>query len=137
MPSSAASFLYPTDSSDGKSECLIEGGWDIVEHPTLPPPPSQSEDVEHWTRAMFIDAKRKWSSSATDFCFLYVLFKQSYFFLKNLLMHMGLVSTKIDTCSIKIYFLVYKWKIKWKLDSLIPSGNLVIEYDFGPNCLVF
>ncbi|PNY00477.1 DNA-directed RNA polymerase, partial [Trifolium pratense] len=58
MPSSAASFLYPTDSSDGKSECLIEG-WDIVEHPTLPPPPSQSEDVEHWTRAMFIDAKRK------------------------------------------------------------------------------
>ncbi|KAK2375722.1 hypothetical protein P8452_47930 [Trifolium repens] len=59
MPSSAASFLYPTDSSDGKSECLIEGGWDIVEHPTLPPPPSQSEDVEHWTRAMFIDAKRK------------------------------------------------------------------------------
>lgn len=58
MPSSAASFLYPTDSSDRKSECLIEG-WDIVEHPTLPPPPSQSEDVEHWTRAMFIDAKRK------------------------------------------------------------------------------
>ncbi|XP_058747722.1 uncharacterized protein LOC131620608 [Vicia villosa] len=58
MPSSAASFLYPTDASDRKRECMIEG-WDIVEHPTLPPPPSQSEDVEHWTRAMFIDAKRK------------------------------------------------------------------------------
>ncbi|CAI8585511.1 unnamed protein product [Vicia faba] len=58
MPSSAASFLYPTDSSDRKRECLIEG-WDIVEHPTLPPPPSQTEDVEHWTRAMFIDAKRR------------------------------------------------------------------------------
>ncbi|XP_014492640.1 uncharacterized protein LOC106755057 [Vigna radiata var. radiata] len=58
LPSSTASFLYATDLSDGKNECLIEG-WDIVEHPTFPPPPSQSEDVEHWTRAMFIDAKRK------------------------------------------------------------------------------
>ncbi|KAI9097863.1 hypothetical protein K1719_025634 [Acacia pycnantha] len=58
LPSSAASYLYPTDLSDGKSECLIEG-WDLVERPTFPPPPSQSEDVEHWTRAMFIDAKRK------------------------------------------------------------------------------
>ncbi|XP_028771899.1 uncharacterized protein LOC114729112 [Neltuma alba] len=58
LPSSAASFLYVTDSSDGKSECLIEG-WDLVERPAFPPPPSQSEDVEHWTRAMFIDAKKK------------------------------------------------------------------------------
>ncbi|KAL2977456.1 hypothetical protein AAZX31_13G069300 [Glycine max] len=57
LPSATASFLYATDS-DGKNECLVEG-WDIVEHPTFPPPPSQSEDVEHWTRAMFIDAKRK------------------------------------------------------------------------------
>ena len=57
-PSSAASFLYSTDLVDGKNDCLIEG-WDLVEHPTLPPPPSQSEDVEHWTRAMFIDAKKK------------------------------------------------------------------------------
>ncbi|KAG0616840.1 hypothetical protein M758_5G145100 [Ceratodon purpureus] len=34
--------------------------WDlvIVEHPKFPPPPSHSEDVEHWTRAMFIDAKK-------------------------------------------------------------------------------
>lgn len=58
LPSSTGSFLYAADLSDGKNECLIEG-WDIVEHPTFPPPPSQSEDVEHWTRAMFIDAKRK------------------------------------------------------------------------------
>ncbi|KAF7816928.1 UV radiation resistance protein/autophagy-related protein 14 [Senna tora] len=58
LPSSAASFLYATDLSDGKSESLIEE-WDLVEHPTFPPPPSQSEDVEHWTRAMFIDAKKK------------------------------------------------------------------------------
>ncbi|OIW16585.1 hypothetical protein TanjilG_02791 [Lupinus angustifolius] len=58
LPSSASSFLYTTDLTDGKNECLIEG-WDIVEHPKFPPPPSQSEDVEHWTRAMFIDAKRK------------------------------------------------------------------------------
>uniref|UniRef100_A0A2N9G716 Uncharacterized protein n=1 Tax=Fagus sylvatica TaxID=28930 RepID=A0A2N9G716_FAGSY len=59
FPNSAASFLYATELSDvGKNECLIEG-WDIVEHPTFPPPPSQSEDVEHWTRAMFIDATKK------------------------------------------------------------------------------
>ncbi|KAI4307342.1 hypothetical protein L6164_030542 [Bauhinia variegata] len=58
LPNSTTSFLYATDSSDGKNECLIEG-WDLVEHPTFPPPPSQSEDVEHWTRAMFIDAKKK------------------------------------------------------------------------------
>ncbi|XP_057503070.1 uncharacterized protein LOC130786727 [Actinidia eriantha] len=59
LPSSAASYLYATEQSDiGKSENLIEG-WDLVEHPTLPPPPSQTEDVEHWTRAMFIDATKK------------------------------------------------------------------------------
>jgi len=32
-------------------------GWDIVDLPSLPPPPSQSEDVEHWARAMIVDAK--------------------------------------------------------------------------------
>lgn len=59
FPNSATSFLYATELSDvGKNECLIEG-WDLVEHPTFPPPPSQSEDIEHWTRAMFIDAKKK------------------------------------------------------------------------------
>ncbi|XP_062145957.1 uncharacterized protein LOC133853950 [Alnus glutinosa] len=55
----AASFPYATQLFDvGKNECLIEE-WDIVEHPTFPPPPSQTEDVEHWTRAMFIDATKK------------------------------------------------------------------------------
>ncbi|KAF5955396.1 hypothetical protein HYC85_008252 [Camellia sinensis] len=59
LQSSAASFPYTTDSSDiGKNENLIEG-WDLVEHPTFPPPPSQTEDVEHWTRAVFIDATKK------------------------------------------------------------------------------
>ncbi|KAK3028847.1 hypothetical protein RJ639_037691, partial [Escallonia herrerae] len=58
MPSSTASFLYGTESSNiRKHENLIEG-WDLVEHPTFPPPPSQTEDVEHWTRAMFIDATK-------------------------------------------------------------------------------
>lgn len=59
IPSSAASFLYPVESSDaGRNENIVEG-WDLVEHPTFPPPPSQTEDVEHWTRAMFIDATKK------------------------------------------------------------------------------
>ncbi|XAR62205.1 hypothetical protein NMG60_11016873 [Bertholletia excelsa] len=59
LPSYATSFLFATDPSDaGKNENLIEG-WDIVEHPTLPPPPSQPEDVEHWARAMIIDATKK------------------------------------------------------------------------------
>uniref|UniRef100_A0A5B7A129 Putative DNA-directed RNA polymerase II protein isoform 1 n=1 Tax=Davidia involucrata TaxID=16924 RepID=A0A5B7A129_DAVIN len=59
LPSSNASFLYATELSDiGKNENLSEG-WDLVEHPTFPPPPSETEDVEHWTRAMFIDATKK------------------------------------------------------------------------------
>ncbi|KAK6940115.1 UV radiation resistance protein/autophagy-related protein 14 [Dillenia turbinata] len=59
FPNTAASFLYATEMSDiGKSESLIDG-WDLVEHPTFPPPPSQAEDIEHWTRAMFIDATKK------------------------------------------------------------------------------
>jgi hypothetical protein len=28
-----------------------DGDWELTPHP-LPPPPSQPEDVEHWTRAM-------------------------------------------------------------------------------------
>lgn len=58
LPNSAASFLFATGISDGKNESFIDG-WDLVEHPTFPPPPSQIEDIEHWTRAMFIDATKK------------------------------------------------------------------------------
>ncbi|WCJ44161.1 DNA-directed RNA polymerase II protein [Euphorbia peplus] len=58
LPNSIPSFLYATDSSDhGKNESLIDG-WDLVEHPKFPPPPSQNEDIEHWTRAMIIDARK-------------------------------------------------------------------------------
>ncbi|KAG7557099.1 UV radiation resistance protein/autophagy-related protein 14 [Arabidopsis suecica] len=56
-PNSAASYLSATESSTRKNNDM--NGWDLVEHPKYPPPPSQSEDVEHWTRAMFIDAKKK------------------------------------------------------------------------------
>ncbi|XP_010455279.1 PREDICTED: uncharacterized protein LOC104736892 [Camelina sativa] len=54
---SGASYLSATASSTRKNNDM--NGWDLVEHPKYPPPPSQSEDVEHWTRAMFIDAKKK------------------------------------------------------------------------------
>ncbi|OAY71398.1 hypothetical protein ACMD2_07804 [Ananas comosus] len=60
LSNSTASFLYTPEMAEyGKSESLVAEDWDIIEHPTLPPPPSQSEDVEHWTRAMFIDATKK------------------------------------------------------------------------------
>ncbi|ONK75489.1 uncharacterized protein A4U43_C03F17440 [Asparagus officinalis] len=57
---SEASFLSSAEMmiDQRKSENLVDG-WDLVEHPTLPPPPSQIENVEHWTRAMFVDATRK------------------------------------------------------------------------------
>ena len=59
LPSSASSYLYATEFSDtGKNDSSIEG-WDLVEHPTFPPPPSQAEDIEHWTRAMIIDATKQ------------------------------------------------------------------------------
>ncbi|KAJ6337485.1 hypothetical protein OIU76_007210 [Salix suchowensis] len=58
LPNSTASFIFATEISDGKNESFIDG-WDLVEHPTFPPPPSQVEDIEHWTRAMFIDATKK------------------------------------------------------------------------------
>lgn len=58
-PNSAASYVYAADIPGiGKNESLFEG-WDLVEHPTFPPPPSEAEDIEHWTRAMFTDATRK------------------------------------------------------------------------------
>lgn len=53
-----ASYLSATESSETRKNNDMNG-WDLVEHPKYPPPPSQSEDVEHWTRAMFIDAKKK------------------------------------------------------------------------------
>lgn len=59
LPNSAASFLCSTNISDvGKNESLFDG-WDFVEHPKFPPPPSETEDIEHWTRAMFTDATKK------------------------------------------------------------------------------
>ncbi|CAL9179891.1 unnamed protein product [Musa hybrid cultivar] len=59
LANSDTSFLYSAEMTEfGKSESLVEE-WDIVECPTLPPPPSQVEDVEHWTRAMFTDATKK------------------------------------------------------------------------------
>ncbi|KAF3679445.1 putative transcription factor TGA7-like isoform X1 [Capsicum annuum] len=59
LPSSTANIIYATEASDvGRNENLIED-WDLIEHPPFPPPPSQTEDVEHWTRAMFIDATKK------------------------------------------------------------------------------
>ncbi|KAJ6954489.1 hypothetical protein NC652_006042 [Populus alba x Populus x berolinensis] len=51
-------FFFATEISDGKNESFTDG-WDLVEHPTFPPPPSQVEDIEHWTRAMIIDATKK------------------------------------------------------------------------------
>lgn len=57
--SNLPSYLYATEFSDaGKNDCTIEG-WDLIEHPTFPPPPSQAEDIEHWTRAMITDATKK------------------------------------------------------------------------------
>ncbi|XP_042013614.1 uncharacterized protein LOC121761964 [Salvia splendens] len=59
LPSFAGSYVYANEFPEyGKNENLMEG-WDLVEHPTFPPPPSHTEDVEHWTRAMFIDATKK------------------------------------------------------------------------------
>ncbi|KAG2482659.1 hypothetical protein HYH03_018432 [Edaphochlamys debaryana] len=41
---------------DDEAEEVEEDGWDVVQAPFLPPPPSQPDEVEHWTRAMFTDA---------------------------------------------------------------------------------
>ncbi|XP_042506745.1 uncharacterized protein LOC122083116 isoform X1 [Macadamia integrifolia] len=59
LSNSAASFLYTTEISDARRPESLADGWDIVEHPTFPPPPSQTEDIEHWTRAMFTDATKR------------------------------------------------------------------------------
>ncbi|RAL47005.1 hypothetical protein DM860_017046 [Cuscuta australis] len=58
--STTASLKYANETSEAeRNENAIIEGWDLIEHPTFPPPPSQTEDVEHWTRAMFIDATKK------------------------------------------------------------------------------
>ncbi|KAI3689288.1 hypothetical protein L2E82_47242 [Cichorium intybus] len=59
LSSSTSSYLYGNDMADNAKKETLTEGWDLVEHPRLPPPPSQTEDVEHWTRAMFIDATKK------------------------------------------------------------------------------
>ncbi|XP_076932535.1 uncharacterized protein LOC143598117 [Bidens hawaiensis] len=58
LSSSADSYLYAADVADTVKNETLTDGWDLVE-PTLPPRPSETEDVEHWTRAMFIDATNK------------------------------------------------------------------------------
>uniref|UniRef100_A0A7S1XAG3 Uncharacterized protein n=1 Tax=Tetraselmis chuii TaxID=63592 RepID=A0A7S1XAG3_9CHLO len=41
--------------------------WDLVQRPFLPPPPSQPDEVEHWTRAMFTDASSRVQGSGDSF----------------------------------------------------------------------
>eukprot|EP00873_Tetraselmis_striata_P016389 jgi/Tetstr1/436653/TSEL_025448.t1 len=48
------------DSGEGED-------WDLVQRPFLPPPPSQPDEVEHWTRAMFTDASRAPQGSGDSF----------------------------------------------------------------------
>lgn len=31
----------------------VMDGWDVVQRPSLPPPPCQTDEVEQWSRAMF------------------------------------------------------------------------------------
>lgn len=59
LPSVAGNSVYASEfPNSGKNENLTEG-WNLVKHPKFPPPLSQIEDVEHWIRAMFIDATKK------------------------------------------------------------------------------
>ncbi|MCO5612030.1 hypothetical protein L7F22_066292 [Adiantum nelumboides] len=56
-----SSFCYigrDLDHAEDKDVESVFDEWHVVEPITLPPPPSDSEDVEHWTRAMFVDAKK-------------------------------------------------------------------------------
>lgn len=43
------------EEDDDKMGEWSSEGWDVVSRPTLPPPPSQPDEVEHWARAMFQD----------------------------------------------------------------------------------
>ncbi|GFR51668.1 hypothetical protein Agub_g14099, partial [Astrephomene gubernaculifera] len=53
--SPSPSSMQAGDDEEGGVE-VEEDGWDVVQAPFLPPPPSQPDEVEHWTRAMFTDA---------------------------------------------------------------------------------
>ncbi|KAL8172420.1 hypothetical protein V2J09_024224 [Rumex salicifolius] len=59
LPSSVASFLYATEIPNAHKNESLNEEWDLVEHLTLPPPPSEADNVEHWIRAMFTDATKK------------------------------------------------------------------------------
>ncbi|KAK8677538.1 hypothetical protein V6N13_143071 [Hibiscus sabdariffa] len=59
LGSSAPSFPFATEMSDTRKKENPIDEWDLVERPSFPPPPSETEDVEHWTRAMFIDATKR------------------------------------------------------------------------------
>lgn len=58
LAESALSTASTMEISRQERDSSVLDEWDMVEHPTLPPPPSHSEDVEHWTRAMFVDATK-------------------------------------------------------------------------------
>ncbi|CAI7779125.1 unnamed protein product [Closterium sp. NIES-53] len=45
------------EGGEGKGEVGGEE-WAVVDAVQLPPPPSDAEAVEHWARAMIIDARR-------------------------------------------------------------------------------
>ncbi|XP_021723437.1 uncharacterized protein LOC110690859 [Chenopodium quinoa] len=59
LPNFAPNFLYANESADASKNESVFDGWDLVEYPKFPPPPSETEDIEHWTRAMFTDATKK------------------------------------------------------------------------------
>lgn len=44
-------------------EDFDDNEWSVIQAPFLPPPPSEPEEVEHWTRAMFTDAQARRRSS--------------------------------------------------------------------------
>jgi len=50
------SMFYSNEMSDMRR--AKDEGWEVVEDIPLPPPPSDSEDVEHWSKAMLPDLQR-------------------------------------------------------------------------------
>ncbi|KAG6475201.1 hypothetical protein ZIOFF_064419 [Zingiber officinale] len=59
LSNSNSSFICTAEMIDYVKPKSLEEGWDIVEHPTFSPPLSETEDVEHWLRAMYIDVTKK------------------------------------------------------------------------------